>query len=645
MTLTYEKSFKRFIWHGDYANKHLPKEARFRWNPADKVWWTADVSRAAKLAEFADDTAQSMLSPTLETRAASRASAPAVPATIPAPDGLQYRPFQVAGIQFAASRPATLVADEMGLGKTIQAAGLINADPTITRTLIVCPASLRLNWQRELERWLVRDLSIGIATTKAWPETDVVIVNYDIIWRAATLERAMGETWDLVVLDESHYCKNPKAKRTKAVVGDRREPGLQARRKLALTGTPITSRPIELYATLRWLDGETWPSFMGYAKDFCGAYRDRFGWNFRGASNLDQLQDRLRQTVMVRRLKKDVLAELPAKTRQIIEVPPNGAAGAVDRENAAWERREASLAARRHAVAVARESGGEDAYRLAVKALKEAEGVAFSEMSRVRKETAVAKLPAVLAHVKDALDASGGKVVVMAHHHEVVDGLLEGLSDYQPVTLTGRTPLDDRQAAVDRFQTDPGCRVFVGGTLAAGVGITLTASAHVVFAELDWVPGNVSQAEDRCHRIGQTDTVLVQHLVLDGSLDARMAHMIVKKQAVIDAALDDEPDRTLVVHTPPPPSPPAHPDDEAAVHQALRMLAGACDGARQEDGMGFNKLDTKIGKSLAAAPALSGKQVALGLRIVWKYHVKQLDAETVSALRVALDRRKARKED
>ena len=200
----------------------------------------------------------------------------------------------------------------------------------------------------------------------------------------------------------------------------------------------------------------------------------------------------------------------------------------------------------------------------------------------------------------------------------------------------------DRQAAVDRFQGDPDCRVFVGGILAAGVGITLTASAHVVFAELDWVPGNVAQAEDRCHRIGQTDRVLVQHLVIDGSLDARMAHMIVDKQAVIDAALDDEPDRTLVVHTPTPPPPPlpdAHPDDAAAVQDALRSLAGVCDGAVELDDQGFNRFDTRLGTSLAAAPKLSARQVDAGLRVVWKYH-RQLAPDTVAALKVALDRRK-----
>ncbi len=642
MTLTYDKAFKRFVWHGDFANKHLPKEARFRWNPKAKCWWTDDRQKAIRLLQFADDSAQAVLDPVVATRTASHADAPTTPDAIPAPEGLAYRPFQISGIEYASSRPATLIADEMGLGKTVQTVGLINADPTLTRSLIVCPASLRLNWQRELERWLVRDLSIGIATTQDWPDTDIVICNYDIIWRAGPLSHAAGETWDLVVLDESHYVKNPKAKRTKAVVGDRREPGLQARRKLALTGTPVTNRPIELYSTLRWLDSASWPSFMGYAKRYCAAHQTRFGWDFTGASHLSELQDTLRQTVMVRRLKKDVLTELPAKTRQVIEVPPNGAAAAVDRENAAWDRKQASLAAHRRAVANAQDSGDADAYRLAVKALREAEGIAFSEMSKVRADTAVAKLPAVLAHVKDALEASGGKVVVMAHHHEVVDGLLAGLSDYQPVTLTGRTPMADRQAAVDRFQSDPDCRVFVGGILAAGVGITLTASAHVVFAELDWVPGNVSQAEDRCHRIGQTDPVLVQHLVIDGSLDARMAHMIVDKQAVIDAALDDEPDRTLVVHTPTPPPPPlpdAHPDDAALVHDCLRYLAGRCDKARELDDRGFNRFDATIGHSLANAPTLSARQYAAGLKLLWKYH-RQLGEDSMVQLQAAANRTK-----
>jgi hypothetical protein len=192
--------------------------------------------------------------------------------------------------------------------------------------------------------------------------------------------------------------------------------------------------------------------------------------------------------------------------------------------------------------------------------------------------------------------------------------------------------MTDRQAAVDRFQNDPNCLLFVGNIQAAGVGLTLTASSHVVFAELDWVPGNVTQAEDRCHRIGQTDSVLIEHLVLEGSMDARMATTLIAKQSVLTAALDELPEQPVAV--------PARergcteevsrkqivkeaaelsPEAIAEIHAKLQRLAGVCDGARELDGAGFNRFDSAIGKSLAMAHTLTQKQAALGARLVNKY--------------------------
>src|SRR5262249_37628078 len=195
-----------------------------------------------------------------------------------------------------------------------------------------------------------------------------------------------------------------------------------------------------------------------------------------------------------------------------------------------------------------------------------------------------------------------------------------------------------RQAAVDAFQTDPNVKLFVGSITAAGVGITLTAASHVVFAELDWVPGNVSQAEDRCHRIGQTDSVLVQHLVLEGSLDATMAQRIVDKQDVIDRALDingkpvyaaepvfaakvkDEPatvdlkreqaDKLAAQMTA---------EQRQAAHTAVQMLAGMCDGAQKLDGHGFNKIDTQIGHDFAARDTLTPRQAVFAAKLARKY--------------------------
>jgi SWI/SNF-related matrix-associated actin-dependent regulator 1 of chromatin subfamily A len=175
--------------------------------------------------------------------------------------------------------------------------------------------------------------------------------------------------------------------------------------------------------------------------------------------------------------------------------------------------------------------------------LREGVHVAFGELSKLRHATALAKVPLVVDHVKNALLASP-KLVVFAHHRDVVSEIAAAFGD-TAVTLTGSDTTEQRQAAVDRFQEDADCTVFVGSIRAAGLGLTLTASAHVVFAELDWVPAHLTQAEDRTHRIGQRDSVLVQHLVLQSSLDARMVRTLIKKQRVVDETLDGDPGEDL----------------------------------------------------------------------------------------------------
>jgi SWI/SNF-related matrix-associated actin-dependent regulator 1 of chromatin subfamily A len=342
---------------------------------------------------------------------------------------------------------------------------------------------------------------------------------------------------------------------------------------------------------------------------------------------------------MIRRLKADVLTELPPKRRQVVEIAANGASAIVARERKGYEAHEERIESLRASAELAKAESNE-AYAAAVAALSEAQQAAFGEISQLRHDTAVAKVPAILEHVTSALEADeSSKVIVFAHHHDVIDALVTGLGEYGAVHLDGRMGMTDRQANVDRFQTDPGCRVFVGGILAAGVGLTLTASSHVIFAELDWVPGNVTQAEDRAHRIGQTQSVLVQHLVLDGSLDARMAHILVEKQDVADRALDRATSSAAYVTAS---RERAATETEsrkklaavaekltdeqiAEIHAGLRRLRAACDGARNLDGQGFSAIDVRIGWALADAPKLTRRQAALGLKLTTKYR-RQLAA-------------------
>jgi len=573
-----------------------------------------------------------------EAVAESRAATTTADINIPCPDGLAYLPYQIAGINYALKRTGVLFGDEMGLGKTIEAIGVLNADPAMKRVLVICPASLRLNWERELKRWLVRPMRISVAIGKQCDvdTSEVLIINYDIIGKHR--EKLSSVKWDGVIIDECHYLKNPKTKRTVAVLGDRDNKGLVegATRQMFLSGTPIPNRPIEVLPVLKALG--LFRGWLYFVETYCAGYRSRWGWETDGASNLDQLQSYMRERVMVRRLKADVLPELPAKRRQVVEIPPNGASRVVAAEAKAYEAHEEKLELLKAEVELAKADEDGSAYKLAVDRLREAGRTAFTEMSAKRHEVAMAKIPHVVEHVENAIGDSG-KVVVFAHHKDMVAGLMELFGD-RAVKLTGETPMLKRREAVDRFQTDPSIQVFIGNIQAAGVGITLTAASHVIFAELDWVPGNITQAEDRCHRIGQKDSVMVQHLVLAGSLDCRMAHTLIEKQEVIDRALDREEEQEPVL-----PRRKGARSDEVngkvvsltpeqinAIHEALRLLAEACDGAQALDGHGYNKFDTYIGKSLAGRDELSIRQAQLGRRIVWKYK-RQLPDELMEVIR------------
>lgn len=554
---------------------------------------------------------------------------------IPKPKGKDYLPYQKAGIEFSKNRNA-LIADQPGLGKTIQAIGVINSKKKLKNILIVCPASLRINWKRELENWLTRKYSIGIVDRDFYPENaNIVIINYDVVDRHK--DKLHKIEWDLLIADEAHYLKNPDSKRTATILGRKKNSSkIRAKQKLFLTGTPILNKPVELFSLLNSLDPDRWTSFWKYAKRYCAAKHNGFGWDFSGSSNLEELQDILRSSVMVRRLKEDVLTDLPKKRRQIIELPVDTSIfSSLREEQKMWEEENEMLSALRASVLVSKVSENQEEYKQSVNNLQQGVSTFFSNLSKLREKIALKKLPYVIEHLK----SFDGKVVVFVHHKKVATELKNSLGK-EAVMLVGDTKMEDRQIAVDSFQTDPNVKYFIGSIMAAGVGITLTAASTVVFVELDWVPGNMSQAEDRCHRIGQKNSVLVQHLVLENSLDARIAEKLIKKQEVIDKALDMEYDISSI-------EPDIFMDDDINVLNfveentnsdhvftenekdellmKIKQLASYDgDGAREKNFMGFNKFDSGLGHSLASQNTLSDKQAYIAKKLVKKYR-RQLE--------------------
>ena len=469
-----------------------------------------------------------------EERAEASVSA-ASSLSVPCPDGLKYLPFQVAGIEYVEhSKGRALLADEMGLGKSVEALGWLNLHPDLRPVIIVCPASLKLNWYYEARRWLVgaRGTIDVVKDGKDAPEPwhDLYVINYDLVRKHAECIKALGAK--VVILDESHAIKNHKAQRTKAIL----QICAGVSHVLCLSGTPILNRPIEGWTTLHLLAPRTFRSWYDYVSNFCAGHRDNFGWRVEGASNLDKLNRLLRETCMVRRLKKDVLAELPSKRRVIV---PLGNGSTVLKGEAAFLKRLKGVMARRRRERREIERLENEAERQRQRdslltRMREENSEILGEIEALRQEAARAKFEAACGFIEDALEQ--GKLVVFAHHKFVVDGLLKQFKD--AAVIRGETASEDRQRAVERFQNDPNCRLFIGSIHAASQGITLTAASDVVFVELDWVPGIMVQAEDRAHRIGQRDSVTAWYLVLDGSIEVRMARILERKQAILDAALD-----------------------------------------------------------------------------------------------------------
>lgn len=503
MNLEYRSDLQRFVFHCRYDERFTPKSMGFWWDGELKQWYTGVDKwyQADGLSKFADVTAREKLAqlkglvadPSIE---ASYKIEPTI--EVPAPKGLKYLKYQLCGIEYAYNHHNCLIADEPGLGKTIQAAGLINLIPEMRNILIIVPASLKLNWYQELSKWLVDDrLTIGVAHGKKLPRTNIVIINYDIV--AKHLQN-LKRDWDLIVCDESHYLKSGKTLRTKCITK------LQAPRKLWLTGTPVMNKPEELWTSIRTLS----PGLFSYTD-----FHEKMIYPF----HYDTLQYELRKSFMIRRLKTDVLADLPPKTRSIIEVP--AVKDIVEREEKAFQE-----------LVAAHPASGTVEFEKAVSNLQKVFGADWTKLSEIRIEAALAKLPYIIDFAKELIQ-SGNKVIIFAHHHKVLDAIKKAFP-YNSVVLHGQVNIADRNTAVNAFQNDPRVTTFIGGIRAAGFGLTLTASHYVIFAELDFTPSVMTQCEDRVHRIGQKHPIFVYHFVLKGSFDSRMARILLDKQKMVD---------------------------------------------------------------------------------------------------------------
>ena len=428
--------------------------------------------------------------------------------------GGELKPFQRAGVSYLLAQRRAFLADEQGLGKTIEAIATLQADDAYP-AIVVCPASLKLNWLRELQRWLPdRSAQVlnGGAARGAVAPADVTVVNYDIVAaRIATLTALAPRA---VVIDESHYCKNAGAKRTQAVhrlAAAVPPDGLV----LALTGTPVMNRPPELISQLR---------ILGRLGDFgSGA---QFGKRFRGPDAHLRLHWHLRARCFARRLKADVLPQLPPKTRAVvpIELDNEPEYRLAEQDIVAWLRSQ-PLDLRELDAKVAAALRAERLVRLNALKLLAARG----------------KLHAALSWIHDFL-SSGERLVVFARHREIQHAVLERFP--AALHILGEDNPTSRDHSLREFQApdDSANQLIVCSMEVAGQGITMTRSSNVAFLELDWTPAKHDQAEDRCHRIGQANAVNASYLLAADTIDETIATLLERKRAVIAAVTDGRPE-------------------------------------------------------------------------------------------------------
>lgn len=430
--------------------------------------------------------------------------------------GGELYPFQQMGVKFLdCAGGRAILADEMGLGKTVQALAYLQHRPELRPAVIVCPASLKQNWFRELRKWLKINDTVKIidgreAYDLSLEGVAIIIINWDILdgsnQKSSWKQKIIDWKPAIVIADEAHYMKNRKAIRSKAM----QEIANAVPRVILMTGTPVTNRPSELFPLLNAVDSRSWPNFFRYAKRYCNAHQTYFGWDFSGASNLDELHEIIKPYVM-RRLKSQVLKDLPAKRRATVELKF---------DDYLLNDYEDALEAARDVI----ERKGTQAEHLVM-------------IEKAKQICVKAKLPAVRDWVFDSFIETGEKVVLFATHHETIDILMKSFGDVA-VKLDGRDNDKSRQEAIDRFQNDPSCLVFVGNIKAAGVGITLTAASNVAFVEFAWTPGDMTQAEDRIHRIGQEESVTAWYLVASGTIDVDIVNLLESKRQVIDVIHD-----------------------------------------------------------------------------------------------------------
>lgn len=420
-------------------------------------------------------------------------------------------PYQVEGIRMLCSG-YRLLADEQGLGKTLQVLQFIKYEG-FCKILICCPATLKLNWRREIMLWTdtpADKITLVEGTNPYKVNNKYTIINYDLLpyWE----EELKKEHYDILVADECHYVQSPTAKRTQAfssIVENTDD-------AVFISGTPFTSQPAQMFTALHNIAPRVFRSLDDFGERFCFVSKYMGNVQYKGARNTKLLHDILSDGICIRRLKKDVLEELPDKMR--VTVPIGLSADEVKKS-----------------------SVYKPIYALEqkIKSSKDALGT----LEYQRQIAYLRKRDAVNDWIRDFLE-SGKKLVVFGVHTATLDAVEAAFPDIS-VRIDGSTPNKLRDKNVQKFQNDPDCRLFIGNVQAAGTGITLTAASDAVFIECGWVASQLLQAEDRIHRIGAKNACIIYYMAVPDTIDEKIIDIVNYKAKMHTMIFDESGDNML----------------------------------------------------------------------------------------------------
>jgi SWI/SNF-related matrix-associated actin-dependent regulator 1 of chromatin subfamily A len=430
----------------------------------------------------------------------------------------ELRPYQKIGVEFFLNNNGkAILSDQMGTGKTCQSLAYITTAKK-KRSLVICPASVKYSWKKEIEKWT--DLSYLIVNSKTELTSlrdktiDVFVINYDIVKKF--YNTLIDMNFDCIIIDEFTYIKNNSATRTKAV----KQIAKKIDSVILLSGTPMLSRPSELFNGLNLIDPKTWKSFYDFTVRYCQGHRGPWGWDYRGASNIEELQKRINK-YFLRRTKEDILPELPQKI--FINVPVE-----LDQETQS----EYDMALNQFGKFL-REIKG----KKTTEVVRSLQAEKLTKLGALRQLTTMGKIKAAEELIQEIIDG-GEKVLVFSCYNEPLEQLHQKFVDTS-VMLTGKTSEKDRGNIIEKFQNDKNTNIFFGGTKSAGIGITLTAATNVLFIDYSWTPADHSQAIDRAHRIGSTsDHITIYTLSAIGTIDEYMTKLLEKKQILFDRLID-----------------------------------------------------------------------------------------------------------